>query len=109
MIYASGVVTFWANPKEAKKFKKFKRKTMTLELIEDAYPSDSNPITGKISCKYTAFIPRSYECKSLEDYTGKIKPHLQKSIKHTIVSVQVSHLNYLSEQAMNKMKKSGKR
>lgn len=105
MIYASGVVTFLANEKETNTFKKFKRKTITLELMEVVFSTDSNSLTRKISCKFTAILPRSFECKSLEDYTGKIKPYLQKSIKHTIVSVQVSHLNYLSEQAINRMRK----
>lgn len=106
MIYASGVVTFLANPKEVNKFKKFKRKTITLEIIENDFPSDNNNPIRRISCRFTAFLPSSFECKSLEDYTGKIKPHLQKSIKHTIVSVHVSHLNYLSEQAMDRIKKN---
>ena len=62
MIYASGVVTFLSNNK---KFKKFKRKTIALEIIEVLPTENDSP--GKTICRYVALLPRSYECKSLED------------------------------------------
>ncbi|QUW21956.1 hypothetical protein JSQ81_19655 [Sporosarcina sp. Marseille-Q4063] len=100
MIYASGVVTFLSNNKN---FKKYKRRTIALEVIEEIPAEDDSP--AKTVCKYVALLPRSYECRSLEDYTGRVKPFLQKSISSIIVSVQVSHLNYASDRAVASIKK----
>lgn len=94
MIYASGVVTFLSNNK---KFTRKKSRTIALEVIEVTQSVDDS--VAKTICKYVVLLPRSYECKTLEDYTGKIKPFLQKSIDTPIVSVQVSHLNYASYHA----------
>ena len=105
MIYASGIVTFLSNGGNSKTLKKIKRKTITLTIVEEIFSVDDNDLTSKIRCSFTAILPRSYECKSLEDYTGKIKPFLEKSVHHTVISVQVSHLNYLSYQAIESMKK----
>jgi hypothetical protein len=102
MIYASGVVTFLTNNKKFTS-KKLKRKTIALEVIEEILAEDDLP--GKTICKYVALLPRSYECKSLEDYTGRVKPFLQKSISNVIVSVQVSHLNYANDHAVASIKK----
>lgn len=104
MIYASGVVTLLLNNKASDSIKKLKSRTVSLEVIEEITPADSNGSTGKIICKYTAILPRSFECKTLEDYTGKIKPFLQKSIDNVIISVQVSHLNYASAKVINSNK-----
>lgn len=102
MIYASGVVTFLSNNKKFNS-KKLKRKTIALEVVEEIPAEDDLP--GKTICKYVALLPRSYECKSLEDYTGRVKPFLQKSINNVIVSVQVSHLNYANDHAVASIKK----
>ena len=96
MIYASGVVTFLSNNKKLTR-KAFNSRTIALEFIEEIHSMDDS--TSKTICKYVVLLPRSYECKTLEDYTGKIKPFLQKSIETPIVSVQVSHLNYASYHA----------
>ncbi|WP_172369542.1 hypothetical protein [Sporosarcina jiandibaonis] len=103
MIYASGVVTFLSTNKKFNS-KKYKRRTIALEVIREIPSEDDAP--GKTVCKYVALLPRSYECKSLEDYTGKIKPFLQKSIDNIIVTVQVSHLNYASDRAVATIKKT---
>ena len=97
MIYASGVVTFLSNNKKFTS-KKFKSRTIALEFIEEIHSEDVS--TSKTICKYVALLPRSYECRSLEDYTGRVKPFLQKSIDTPVVSVQVSHLNYASYHAV---------
>lgn len=102
MIYASGVVTFLAGQKEVSKIKKFKSKWITLEVKKEVHLPDAS---GKLICDFTAILPKSYECRSLEDYTGKVKPFLQQEVGSIIVSVQVSHLNYLSERAILKMRK----
>ncbi|MCZ2258126.1 hypothetical protein [Sporosarcina sp. G11-34] len=99
MIYASGVVSFLSNNTDRKSIVNRRNRTITLEFIE-RIPSENNGSTSeKITCKFTVLLPRSYECKTLEDYTGKIKPFLQASIKKVIVSVAISHLNYASSGA----------
>ena len=103
MIYASGVVTFLSSNKKFKR-KKNKSRTIALEFIEEIHSIDSS---SKTICKYVALLPRSYECRYLEDYTGRVKPFLQKLIDTPILSVQVSHLNYASYHAkasISKMK-----
>lgn len=105
MIYASGVVTFLTKSGEKLSIRKLKAKMITLEVIEEILPAEHNEWTGKVIGKFTAILPRSFECRSLEDYTGKVKPFLQQSIGGVIVSVQVSHLNYLSEQAIQRLRK----
>lgn len=105
MIYASGVVTMLATNENAKVFKNFKNKTVTLKFIDEVLSTDHEDTAKKIRCEFTAILPRSYECRSLEDYTGKIKPFLQSSIKNVIVTVQISHLNYLSRQAIDALNK----
>ena len=101
MIYASGVVTFLSTNKKVTR-KKYKSRTIALEFIEEIHSVDDS--TSKTICKYVALLPRSYECRYLEDYTGKVKPYLQKFIDTPIVSVQVSHLNYASYNAKASIK-----
>lgn len=98
MIYASGVVSFLSNNRDFKSIVNRKNKNISLEVRERSTSQEEN---DKISCKFTALLPRSYECKTLEDYTGKIKPFLQQAIRTTIVSVEVSHLNYASSRAIH--------
>lgn len=80
---------------------KFNRKTLSLEILEKEQGVD----ILKVKYAFTAFLPRSFECRFLEDYTGKIKPFIEKQISERIVSLQVTHLNYVSEQAMQEIKK----
>lgn len=84
---------------------KYKRKTLTLEMLGEEQLEEAL----KIKYAFTAFLPKSYECRFLEDYTGKIKPFIEKQIKERIVSLQVTHLNYVSEQVMQSMKKNRRR
>lgn len=83
---------------KSKRLDNFKSDTLTLEFMEDVIDDASL----KIRYRYTAFLPRSYECQTLEDYTGKIKPFIQKQVPSMIVSLQVTHLNYVSERAKRK-------
>ena len=98
MIYASGIVSFLLMPKPKIKMK---RKYITLEVIEGYYSEINGDSTRKVACKFTAIIPKSFECRSLEDYTGRIKPFIEKETRNVILSVEVSHLNYLSSRAMD--------
>lgn len=84
-----------------------KRKHITLNVIKGYYSEDSLNSTRKVACKFTAILPKSYDCRSLEDYTGRIKPFIQKETNNIITSVEISHLNYLSSQAMDSL--TGKR
>lgn len=94
MIYSTGFVTVITSRK-ANRMASFKSATLSLEIEEEELDHSSL----KIKYRYTAFLPRSYECQSLEDYTGKIKPFIQKQIPNMIISLQVTHLNYVSERA----------
>lgn len=99
MIYATGYVVIIEEPNVTFR-KKIKRKYYTLNFLEEERSESSL----KMKYAYTAFLPRSYECRFLEDYTGKVKPFLEKQLSKRIVRLQVTHLNYVSEEAMNKMK-----
>lgn len=93
MIYASGVVSFLTDGKKSPGKFDFKNDVILLEVIgKNSGDCDGSAI--KVICKFNALIPRSFECKSLEDYTGKIKPFLQKFIQSTVLSVEIHHLNY---------------
>lgn len=100
MIYATGAVTI-VEDAQVKLRKKITRKHLTLELVEEAERTATS-ITGRYT--YTAFLPCSYECRFLEDYTGKIKPFIERKIAKRVVQLQVMHLNYVSEKAMQNMK-----
>lgn len=94
MIYVRGVVSFLSNNKDLSSIVNLKSKNISLKILEGFYPDESDDSPRKVACAFTASLPRSFECKSLEDYTGKVKPFLQKSIRNVIVSVEVSDLNY---------------
>lgn len=98
MIYATGYVVIIEEPNVTFR-KKIKRKYYTLNFLEEERSESSL----KIKYAYTAFLPKSYECRFLEDYTGKVKPFLEKQLSKRIVRLQVTHLNYVSEEAMTKM------
>ena len=104
MIYARGVVSFLSNNMDPLSIVKLNKKKITLEVIRKIPLGDSSGLIGKITCKFIVMLPRSYECKSLEDYTGKVKPFLQEFIKNVITSVEISHLNYSSSQAIDTKK-----
>lgn len=98
MIYTSGLVTILDKSDKPFTIQRNKRKFITLKKADNTLNEE-----GKVSYRFTAILPRSYECYSLEDYTGKIKPFLQDAIGRVIVSVHVTHLNYLSKQAITKL------
>lgn len=98
MIFASGIVSFLTEPKPKTRIN---RKFITLKVIKNYYPEDSINKARKIACRFTVILPKSYECRSLEDYTGKIKPFIEKETHNIVTSLEISHLNYLSTQAMD--------
>lgn len=100
MIYTTGYITMITSV-NMKPMNDFNSRTLSLEKLEEERAGE----TFKVKYAFTAFLPRSYECRFLEDYTGKIKPFIEKQIPERIVSLQVTHLNYMSEQAMKKMNK----
>ena len=104
MIFASGIVTFLIEPKPKIRIN---RKLITLKVIKDYYPEDDLTKLKKIACRFTVILPNSFECRSLEDYTGKIKPFIEKETHNIVSSVEISHLNYLSSQEMDSI--TGKR
>ncbi len=105
MIYASGLATFFVSKKQFNALMKFKHEMITLELKQGQSIDSFKETQNRLIYEFTAILPRNYECRSLEDYTGKVKPYLEESTNHKLVSVQVSHLNYLSEQAIQALRK----
>lgn len=101
MIYATGYVTIIEASKVTRR-KKVNRKYLTLAFLEE----EETATVLKVKYAYTAFLPRSYECRFLEDYTGKIKPFIEKQLSKRVVSLQVTHLNYVSEETMQKLKRN---
>ncbi|KAA0965631.1 hypothetical protein FQ087_04875 [Sporosarcina sp. ANT_H38] len=97
MIYAKGIISFQSNSIPTKSKIYMKNVNVKMEILEITKRSSS---TGEeqsivITCSYIAHLNEHYECKSLEDYNGKVKPFLQKYIKNLIYRVEVHHLNYL--------------
>ena len=103
MIYASGVATLLLGQTQFKSLKKFKHQMITLDIKEEQYTRQLNEIQMRLTVDFSAILPRSYECRSLEDYTGKVKPFLQHAVNQQIISVQIKHLNYLSDRAIRAM------
>lgn len=100
MIYASGYVTFLMSPTERVQ-KRWNRKYFTLKWMG----TEQTDQGLKVKYVYKAFLPRSYECRFLEDYTGKVKPFLEKFAKKKIVWLQVVGLDYINEQSIDTIKK----
>lgn len=99
MIYATGYVVIIEEPTVTYR-KKIKRKYYTLTFMDEERTESSL----KIKYAYTAFLPKSYECRFLDDYTGKVKPFLERQTSKRIVRLQVTHLNYVSEETILNMK-----
>lgn len=99
MIYTTGYVTI-IDRLEVKPRKKYNRKYLKLELLEE----DRMESAVKVKYAFTAFLRRSYECRFLEDYTGKIKPFIEQQLSKRVVSLQVTHMNYVSEETARKIK-----
>jgi len=98
MIRAKGVVYILANCAEPLEKFTFKNKKVSLKVIGTTplASEDGNGTAIKIACTYIATLPRSFECRSLEDYTGRIQPFLEKSIKRVVIGVEINYLNYMS-------------
>ena len=99
LIYASGVVSFLSKSTETIGKFNLENDIISMKVVEknELRAKDLSGSVVKITCTFRAILPRSYECKSLEDYTGKIKPFLQKSLNNIIISVEIRHLNYSSK------------
>ncbi len=97
MIYASGMVTFISRRKTIPKGFIRNNKTLSLKVVgQPEMVSEGTDSVMKIRCRFRALLPERIECRSLEDYTGKIKPFVQQSIKSIVMSVEIHHLNYTS-------------
>ena len=97
MIYAQGVISFLAKDILPTSTTYLKNNRLHLEIVEIA---ERHSATGgaqslEITCRYTAFLREDYNCKSLEDYNGKVKPFLQEQIGCLIFRVEVHYLNYM--------------
>lgn len=74
-----------------------KNKHVHMEIIEIAerHSVAGGSQTFEVTCRYTASLYEDYNCKSLEDYNGKVKPLLQKQINCLIFRVEVHYLRYM--------------
>jgi len=96
MIFTTGIVSFLSNDlKPTVKIVK-KSRTIRLEIIErsEVFSKSKQKNITKITCKYAALLIEDWECKSINDYIGKVKPFLENHIKGTITSVEVEQLQY---------------
>lgn len=100
MIYASGYVSFLISPTQAIQ-KRWNRKYFTLKWMA----TEQTDQGLKVKYAYKVFLRRSYECRFVEDYTGKVKPFLERHVKEHVVWLQVVGLDYISEQSIDQIKK----
>ncbi|MFJ7936475.1 hypothetical protein [Sporosarcina sp. NPDC096371] len=97
MIYAEGIISFLSKDKVPTSGIYIKNDRVHMKIIKTA----ERPLTAgdtqslEITCRYTAYLHESYNCRSLEDYNGKVKPFLQKQINRLIYRVEVHYLNYM--------------
>lgn len=96
MILVKGVTSFLSTKLSPKSTTFMKNKRVNLQITEISKPFTTACGTQSvvITCLFTAFIDEHYECKSLEDYNGKVKPFLQNHIKNTINRVEIHYMNY---------------
>lgn len=97
MIYAEGIISFLSKDIVPTSNTYMKNDLVHMEIIEitERYSTTNRTKSLEITCRYTASLNENYECKSLEDYNGKVKPFLQKQIDHLIYRVEVHYLNYM--------------
>ncbi|MBO0587380.1 hypothetical protein [Sporosarcina sp. E16_8] len=102
MIYVKGIVSFLSNSKLPKSKIYMKNKFVSMKVIEinQRISSTDEEQSVVITCSFTVSMDEDYICKSLEDYTGKVKPFLQKYIKSLIYRVEIQNLNYLRNSEM---------
>lgn len=98
MIYVTGNVTILF-PLEHKIRKRWKRKVFTLEFQSIEQQTNGQ----RVNYTYTAFIEKSRECRFLEDYIGKVKPFIESQTQATVARLQVKHLNYVSEETIQRL------
>ena len=96
MIYATGIVSFLSksNAPKSKVYMKNSRVHMEIIEIADRHVTAEGIQSIEVTCRFKASLNEDYDCKSLEDYNGKVKPFLQRYIKNLIYRVEVHDLRY---------------
>lgn len=102
MIYVKGIVSFLSNSRLPKSKIYMKNKFVSMKIIEitERISTTEEEKSVVITCSFIVSMDEDYTCKSLEDYTGKVKPFLQKYIKSLIYRVEIHNLNYLRNRDM---------
>lgn len=59
----------------------------------------------EVTCKYSIYLPAHYECKSLEDYTGRVYPFLEQFLRN-ITRTEVHSLTYKEPPIRSRRKKA---
>lgn len=78
----------------------YKKGKSTIEVINSTNVIDYDNIPAKeLICNYTVLIDICDECKSLQDYTGKVFPHLKKILcKERVISNLSNNFSYTYEE-----------
>ena len=97
MIYAEGIISFLSKDivPTSKVYLKNNRVHMKIIEVAERHSTASSTQSFEITCRYTASLNEEYDCRSLEDYNGKVKPFLQKQIDCLIFRVEVHYLRYM--------------
>ncbi|PEF99665.1 cytoplasmic protein [Bacillus toyonensis] len=66
-----------------------------IEVIESKNMIDyeGNPVI-ELTCKYSILIDRDIDCKSLDDYAGKVFPFLSSVVEYGLVRNENYHFSY---------------
>lgn len=103
MVNAIGYVTFLTyelNQKFSIRKNHNVIKLHSYKEIADLY----NRPAYEVTCKYSVYLPAHYECKSLEDYTGRVYPFLEHFLRN-IIRTEVHSLTYKEPPIRKRRKK----
>lgn len=92
MVNATGFVTFLTYHLDPKFYINRDHNLIKISSYKTVHDLEGNP-AFEVTCKYSVYLPVHYECKSLEDYTGKVYPFLVRFLKN-IVRTEVHNLSY---------------
>jgi hypothetical protein len=101
MVNATGFVTFLTYKLDPKFYINRDHNLIKISSFKTVNDVDGNP-AFEVTCKYSVYLPVHYECKSLEDYTGKVYPFLVNFLKRNIIRTEVHLLTYKLPPQRNK-------
>lgn len=93
MVNANGFVTFLTYNLDPKFYINRDHNLIKISSYKNVNDSEGNP-AYEVTCNYSVYLPVHYECRSLEDYTGKVYPFLVHFLKRNIIRTEVHNLTY---------------